>query len=176
MFRFDENMIASLHTPRLRLLPLTFSQLQLCRTDLPVLEAELGLSISRDVLTERVFRAIQMKTKRMAGTDEIRHAWLTYWLIIVNDNNFGAGLAGFKSYPDENSATEIGYGIDPTCQNKGYMSEAVKALVDWALGHPFCKVVTATTVENPASRRLLEKLGARLVVEDDTSSSWEFRK
>jgi RimJ/RimL family protein N-acetyltransferase len=56
------------------------------------------------------------------------------------------------------------------------MSEAVQALVNWALGHPFCKRVTATTVENPASRRLLEKLGARLVAEDDKSTSWEFTR
>ena len=169
-------MIASLRTPRLHLVSLTFSQLQLCCTDLLALEAELGLSISGDMLTKRVRRAIQMKMKKIAEPDETKHAWLTYWLIIVNDGNFGAGLVGFKSYPDENGSTEIGYGIDPAYQNKGYMTEAVKVLVDWALGHPFCKVVTATTVENPASRRLLEKLGARLVAEAGKSSSWEFRK
>jgi len=55
------------------------------------------------------------------------------------------------------------------------MSEAVKALVGWALNHPTCNKVTATAVENPASRRLLEKLGAHLVSEDETSTSWEFR-
>jgi RimJ/RimL family protein N-acetyltransferase len=54
------------------------------------------------------------------------------------------------------------------------MSETVKALVDWALEHPVCNRVTATAVENPASRRLLEKLGAHLVAEDDKSTSWEF--
>jgi len=167
---------ASLQTPRLRLVPLTFSQLQLCRTNLSALEVELGLSTSRGVLTKRVLRAIQLKMKKMSGTDETQHAWLTYWLIIIIADNFGAGLAGFKNYPDENGATEIGYGIDPAYQNQGYMSEAVRALVDWALGHLFCKAVTAATVENPASRRLLEKLGAHLVLEEKTSSSWEFRK
>jgi RimJ/RimL family protein N-acetyltransferase len=56
------------------------------------------------------------------------------------------------------------------------MSEAVQALVEWAFQHPFCKAVTATAVENPASRHLLEKLGANLISEDDTASSWEFRQ
>lgn len=167
---------ASLRTRRLRLIPLRLTQLELCLTDLPKLERELGLSISRDVLTVRVRGAIGKKISKMTGMDEASHPWQTYWLIIIAENSFGAGLAGFKGYPDENGSSEIGYGIDPAYQNKGYMSEAVGALVTWALQHPFCKRVTATTVENPASRRLLEKLGARLLAEDKDSTSWEFTR
>ena len=169
-------LTASIRTQRLLIVPLTFSQLQLCLTDLPALEAELDLSISRDVVTKRVKRAIQMKLKRMNNTEEAHHPWQTYWLIVVSEDNFGAGLAGFKGVPNEKRSTEIGYGIDPAYQNKGYTSEAVRVLVGWALQHPFCNKVTASEVENPASRRLLEKLGARLVAEDETSTSWEFVK
>ena len=169
-------MNASPRTPRLLLIPLTYSQLQFCLTDLSALEADLGLSVSRDMLTKLVQRAIRMKLRKMTGTDETLHPWQTYWLIVISEENFGAGLAGFKGVPNESGATEIGYGIDPAYQNKGYTSEAVQALVDWALQHPYCNVVTATEVENPASRRLLEKLGARLVTKDETSTSWEFVK
>jgi RimJ/RimL family protein N-acetyltransferase len=169
-------MDASLRTQRLQLVPLTFPQLKLCLTDPPALEAELGLSISGNVLTERARGAIRKKIEKMSGLDESQHPWQTYWLIVVSEDNFGAGLGGFKGYPDESGSSEIGYGIDPAYQNKGYMSEAVKALVDWALLHPFCRRVTATTVENPASRRLLEKLGARLLAEDEASTSWEFTR
>jgi RimJ/RimL family protein N-acetyltransferase len=167
-------MSASIRTQRLLLVPLTFSQLQLCLTDLPALEGKLGLSISRDVLTKRVQRAIQMKLKRMNNTEAVHHTWQTYWLVVVRQDNFGAGLAGFKGIPNENGSTEIGYGIDPAYQNKGYMSEAVQALVNWAFEQPACNKVTANEVENPASRRLLEKLGARLLTQDDGSTSWEF--
>jgi [ribosomal protein S5]-alanine N-acetyltransferase len=169
-------MLASLQTQRLLLTPLTLSQLELCLTDLPALEAELGLSLSRDVLSDRARSAIRTKIAKMTRTDETKHPWQTYWLVVVRDDSFGAGLAGFKGYPDRSAATEIGYGIDPAYQNKGYMSEAAQALMDWALGHPFCKRVTATTVENPASRHLLEKLGAHLVTEDEASTSWEFTR
>ena len=167
---------ASLRTERLRIVPLTFSQLQLCLTDLPALETGLGLNIAQKVITERVRRAIRMKIKKMTGLDESLHPWQTYWLVIVSGENVGAGLAGFKGIPDADGVTEIGYGIAPSHQNKGYMSEAVRALVDWALSQPSCNAVTATTVENPASRRLLEKLGARLLAENETSTSWEFRQ
>jgi hypothetical protein len=130
------------------------AQLRLCLANLPALEAELGLSISREVLSERVRGAIRKKITKMSGMDEACHPWQTYWLIVIIEGNFGAGLAGFK----------------------GYTSEAVEALVDWALGQPVCKRVTATAVENPASRRLLEKLGARLLAENEVSSSWEFTR
>jgi len=169
-------MNASIQTRRLLLVPLTLAQLQLCTTDLPALETELGLFISRNVLTDIVWGAILKKIEKLARMVKAHYLWQTYWLIILNENNFGVGLAGFKGYPDESGTTEIGYGIDPAYQNQGYMTEAVDALVNWALQHPFCNTVTATTVKNPASRRLLEKLGARLVAEEETSSSWEFRK
>jgi ribosomal-protein-alanine N-acetyltransferase len=166
-------MPASIQTQRLILVPLTLSQLQLCLSNLPAIEADLGLSISRDVFTERVKDAISKKIEKMIGMDEAYHLWQTYWLIVVSVDNVGAGLAGFKGVPDADGSTEIGYGIDPAYQNKGYMSEAIKALVEWALGHPYCNTVTATAVENPASRRLLEKLGAQLVEENKESSSWK---
>jgi RimJ/RimL family protein N-acetyltransferase len=138
------------------------------------LEAELGLSISRGVITERVGRAIRMKIEKMTDLDASLHPWQTYWLIIISAENVGAGLAGFKGVPDADGATEIGYGIAPAYQNQGYMSEAIRVLVDWALEQPSCNMVTASEVENPASRRLLEKLGANLVAENETSTSWEF--
>lgn len=167
---------ASLRTPRLLLVPLTLSQLKFCLTNLPTLEAELGMPVASEFITERVRRAIQMKIDKMTVLEESLYPWQTYWLVVISAEKIGVGLAGFKGVPNESGATEIGYGIDPSYQNRGYMSEAVKSLVEWALGHPSCNKVTATTVENPASRRLLEKLGARLVSKDDTSTSWEFRK
>jgi ribosomal-protein-alanine N-acetyltransferase len=94
----------------------------------------------------------------------------------MKEKQVGAGMLGFKGFPDENGATEIGYGIDPAYQGKGYMSEAIQALIDWAFTHPFCSVITATDVENPASARLLEKLGAQLVSSSAHSTSWEIRK
>ena len=167
-------MSASIRTQRLLLVPLTLSQLQLCLTDLPALEVELGHSISFEVITKRVQHAIRMKIDKMTSLDESLHPWQTYWLIIVSENNFAVGLAGFKGYPDESGTTEIGYGIDPAYQSQGYMTETVKALVEWAFQHPFCNTVKAIEVRSPASRRLLEKLGACLVAEVETSTSWEF--
>jgi RimJ/RimL family protein N-acetyltransferase len=126
-------------------------------------------------MTDRVQRAFGMKIDKMRKADISQHDWFTYWLIVIKDENVGAGMLGFKGFPNEIGSTEIGYGIDEAYQGKGYMREAVQALTDWAFSHPFCKVVTASEVENPASRRLLERLGAQLVAETAHSTSWEIR-
>jgi len=162
-------------TARLKLLPLTQAQLELCLSENPALEQQMGLAIANDFFTERVHRAIRLKVEKMRKADVSQHTWFTYWLIVLKNENIGAGMLGFKGYPNEEGSTEIGYGIDPAYQNKGYMSEAVRALVEWAFTHPFCQVITATEVENPASKRLLEKLGAHLVSQTEKSTSWEIR-
>jgi [ribosomal protein S5]-alanine N-acetyltransferase len=69
------------------------------------------------------------------------------------------GQIGFKGQPDTDGNVEIGYGLNSTHHNQGYASEAVGALVKWALESGFAKKITAETLEtNLASGRVLEKL------------------
>jgi RimJ/RimL family protein N-acetyltransferase len=163
-------------TQRLQLIPLDADQLELALHDIQALEASLNLVIMKPWMTDRVHRAIGTKIDKMRKADVSQHDWFTYWLIVISDEHVGAGMLGFKGFPNDNGSTEIGYGLDEAYQGKGYMLEAVQALIDWAFTHPFCNVITATEVENPASRRLLERLGAQLVMEVDHSASWEIRK
>ncbi len=163
-------------TQRLRLTPLESRQLELILQNIEAFETSLGITLMREQVTERVCRALRMKIDKMQRADVSQHEWLTYWLIVIREENVGAGMVGFKGFPNERGATEIGYGLDPAYQGKGYMREAIQALIDWAFEHPFCKIITATDVENPASRRLLERLGARLVSTSDHSTSWEIQK
>lgn len=163
-------------TQRLQLIPLDLNQLELLLQDVDAFERSLKISMLREFISERVCRALRIKIDKMQKADVSQHDWFTYWLVVPRDGNVGAGVLGFKGFPDENGSTEIGYGIDPAYQGKGYMSEAIRALVNWALTHPFCKVITASEVENPASRRLLERLGATLVSSSEHSTSWEIRK
>jgi len=165
-----------LSTSRLRLIELGLEHLEACLSSHTELEAQLNMNIAPDFLTERVHRAVRMKVRKMREAEPSHHAWLTYWLIIIKEDNIGAGMLGFKGYPSAKGSTEIGYGIAPAHQNKGYMSEAVRSLIEWAFSHPFCKTITATEVYNPASRRLLEKLGATLVSNTAESTSWKIQK
>ncbi len=163
----------ALETPRLRLLPLSGRQLGLCLHNLPALERDLGFPFAREVVDTSVLRALGIKLKKMSLADPSRYAWYTYWLIVLKAENIGAGLVGFKGFPDEHGSSEIGYGIAPSYQNQGYMTEAVRGLVAWAFNHPSCKKVTAITVKNPASRRVLEKMGFALIEETAEAASWK---
>jgi len=168
--------LGTISTERLELFPLTQAQLEPGLSDLSKLEDELKLVITRDFVTERVQRAIRMKVEKMRKAEPSKHTWLTYWLIVIKEEKVGAGMLGFKGYPNEEGSTEIGYGIDPAYQNKGYMTEAVRALIDWAFSHPFCVEITATEVYNPSSRRLLEKLGAIQTEDNEKFTSWKIQK
>lgn len=59
---------------------------------------------------------------------------------------------------------EIGYELLPEFQGKGLMSEAVKAMLDYAFNKAGFEVIEAHTHrENTASRRLLERVGFKLL-------------
>ena len=162
-----------LSTRRLALVCLTVSQLEGCLDNLPALDAELGFPIAREVIDVNVVRALGMKLVRLSAMPIEQHPWQTYWLIVLKEKPVGIGLVGFKGYPNMEGETEIGYGVAPEYQRKGYMTEAVRALCDWVFSHPFVNAVTATTVTNPASNRVLEKVGAQIVSADEKSTNWK---
>ncbi|MBN1440516.1 MAG: hypothetical protein JW929_13990 [Anaerolineales bacterium] len=58
--------MACLQTERLNLFPLSPDQLRQYQEDPESLEADLGLALSRALLSERVRRAIGMKLEKMA--------------------------------------------------------------------------------------------------------------
>jgi ribosomal-protein-alanine N-acetyltransferase len=167
-----------LRTERLDLLPLSSAQLKLYLENPDALERELGIPLSRSNVTERVRGAVRMKLAKMDAEAPARHPWLTYWLMIVRAAPFGAGLAGFKGFPDAAGEAEIGYGIDPLYQNQGYMTEAVRRLIVWAFEEPACSAVTAKSVlkSNAASRRVAEKSGMSVYEETDIDLSYRLER
>ena len=60
----------------------------------------------------------------------------------------------------EGHKVEIGYVMNRAYQGRGYMTEALRAVVDWAFVQPsIYRVYAITDVENLASQRVLEKAG-----------------
>ena len=165
-------------TKRLRLIPLTVDQLRRYIPAPEDLEQELGFEVSRDIVTDRLRRAFAMKLTKMERVDPSEHHWFTYWLILVKDGPYGAGLAGFKGLPDVEGKTEIGYGMDPAYRNTGYMTEAVKGLIEHAFQDPRCRTVIApdTEKENVASNRVLEKAGMQVYNETEDAFDWKVDK
>ena len=150
-----------LQTDRLDLLMLTREDLAVGLLSLPNLAKRLNLTLVPNLLTGVVRSAVEKKLLKMEGVPPDEAPWFTYWLIVIRAESIGAGTVGFKGLPNALGEVEIGYGIDPQYQNKGYMTEAVKSMVTWAFKDPNCKVVTAilSAPGNFASHRVLEKSG-----------------
>jgi GNAT superfamily N-acetyltransferase len=162
-------------TDRLTMTPLRIDDL---RAYLDGAQELMGMPVSRAILTDRLRRAIGMKIDKMQAVDPGEHPWLTYWLIVVNEDDFGVGMAGFKGVPDEAGEVEIGYGIDPAYQGRGYMTEAVGALIEWAFQEERCRSVIAPDTDraNVASNRVLAKVGMHVFEESADSLSWRIDK
>ena len=87
------------------------------------------------------------------------------------------GGIGFAGPPGAAGEVEVGYGIVPSRQGRGYATEAVAAMVAVAWADPVVEAVVATTAPgNQASQRVLEKAGFRLVAgADDEDRELRYR-
>lgn len=84
--------------------------------------------------------------------------WYAIWVIELKDGRHIGELC-FKGI-DGAGAAEIGYGISAEYEGHGYATEAVTAVVDWALRQPSVTCVEAETDEgNIASQKVLKKSG-----------------
>ena len=91
--------------------------------------------------------------------DPENRIWYAPWRMILKDNNTYIGDLCFKGPVHEN-AVEIGYGVLPEYEGKGYTTEAVQAMTQWAFSNDGVMFVEAETeAENKASQRILEKCG-----------------
>ncbi len=162
-----------LKATRLELIPLSRNQLIDYLAGDEILIRELG-PVSRDILTEALRVAISLKLEKMPGIDHVDHPWITYWLMVLKENQSGIGMLGFKGIPDQDGQVEIGYGIDPAYQTQGYTTEAVNRLIQWAFKDPRCQRIIAqgTRKDNPASNRILEKVGMKIYQETTGTYSW----
>lgn len=87
----------------------------------------------------------------------LRH-WYGAWIISL-DSGERIGDLCFKGLSPE-GVVEIGYGFLPAFYGKGYATESVIAMVDWASRQPGVKAIEAETdPHNIASRRVLQKAG-----------------
>ena len=169
--------MVEIHTYRLRLLALTQVQLKLYLTAPHDLEVELGFALAPIDPAGPVQRAINIKISKMAQAAESDHLWYTYWLITPHQAPYGAGMIGFKGIPNLLGEAEIGYGIEPAYQRKGYVTEAARLLVEWAFQSGRCQAVVAETLpDNLPSQRVLQKIGMRQYGNVDEMVLWRIDK
>jgi RimJ/RimL family protein N-acetyltransferase len=107
---------------------------------------------------------IRAEIAEMAGRSPgARGGWVQ---LSVEERESGqlVGDVGLSAVEGEPGVVKIGYTIAPGFQGRGYATEAVRALIDYAFDTLGAKVVRAyASAENAPSIRVAENAGMRLV-------------
>ena len=150
----------TIETRRLNLIPLTYKQVEKFIKLNNELEAELGLLESGRTITDNLKQAIEKYTLKWLSGQAENHLFCTIWVAVDKTKNIIVGDLSFKGAPNSYGGIEIGYGTQPPHQNKGYMTEAVEGMLNWARETKNVKFVLAETrQDNPASIKILKKNG-----------------
>lgn len=82
------------------------------------------------------------------------------WAVTVKGSDKMIGLLGHYRIQPENHRAEIGYMILPQYQGKGYVTEAIKAVMKYGFNQMNLHSIEAVIdPENIASERVLQKIG-----------------
>jgi len=96
------------------------------------------------------------------------------WLLIEKRFLVSVGSIIFKGSPDKNGKVEIGYGTNEEYQNRGYMTEAVKAICRAAFKTGKVKrIIAETAKDNIPSFGVLEKNNFNKFSENEKFYYWE---
>ncbi|MCC6463261.1 MAG: GNAT family N-acetyltransferase [Saprospiraceae bacterium] len=149
-----------LKSSRLQVFPLSYAQMQLYIAPEQALEKSLGLLAGSRSISTRLQEALEQKILPAVADPANNYLFFTLWTIQDTAEQVLVGDLCFKGMPNAQGEVEIGYGTYPDFQNKGYMTEAVGLLADWALAQAGINAVVAETrPDNLASQKILTNNG-----------------
>lgn len=161
-----------IQTARLTIRPFTREMMLAALDDPAVAGALLGLRVAAGWPNEAERGVLALVADRI-GRDPALADWQMQ-LFIHTDDRIIIGTGGFKGRPDQAGMVDLGYGIAPAYQGRGYATEAGAALVAWAFAQPGVRRVFADCLAtNPASARVLAKLGLRQLPARGKYLNWE---
>jgi RimJ/RimL family protein N-acetyltransferase len=128
-------------------------------------EAErlIGIVLPKEPVDEALERFLNHRIGQ-ARREPVVRRWLARAIVLREGDRVLVGNAGFHGEPGVNSAgepraLEIGYGIRPEHRRRGYATEAVAGLLDWARTQGIDHFVASVTPDNEPSLAIIHKLG-----------------
>ena len=82
------------------------------------------------------------------------------WGITTKESNILIGSICLWNFSEDKKTAEVGYDLDPKFQGKGFMSEALKAVLDFGFNQRGFETIEAyTDYRNNPSKKLLKRHG-----------------
>src|SRR5437879_4214329 len=109
---------------------------------------------------------LNFRLRQMRERPEIQE-WFVYAVVLPEGERPMIGHAGFHGPPGVNAvkaadAVEVGYSVFEPYRRRGYATEVVRALIDWASAeHGIRHFVASISPENEPSLALVRRLGFR---------------
>ncbi len=169
-----------LETPHLTLRPTTAEQIRALIDHPERFEAVVGLPAGDGLhgyyTSDAVSPTWLAALRNAAGADP----WQGGFFVIHRAQHCVIGAGGFKGPPDSEGMVEIGYGIVPAFEGRGFATEVARALVDYARASGRVRLTRAHTmpVEN-ASTHVLRKCGFTFVgpvVDPEDGDVWRWER
>jgi ribosomal-protein-alanine N-acetyltransferase len=116
---------------------------------------------------------LALRLRQMRETPEIRE-WFVYAIVLPEGERPMVGHAGFHGPPGVNArkaadAVEVGYSIFEPYRRKGYATEAVRRLIEWAASeYGIAHFLASVSPDNEPSLALVRRLGF-----EEVGSHWD---
>ena len=162
-------------TDRLIILPLNYEQLDLYLQANGRLEKLLQLTDNGRIIAPDVKEMVTNFTlPKIKKAGAINYLFYTFWIVVEKASKIIVAELGFKGEPNEKAEVEIGYGTMPAQRGKGFMTEAVGGMIEWARTQPSIKYILAETDEkNIASVKIVRKNNFQLVKQKGKMIWWK---
>jgi len=121
-----------------------------------------------ELMANRDFMRFSAGPRTRAETHETLQKFLSWqraglpfpFAVVLRETNRVLGYCGFLHHPEFPNEIEIGYRLDSKYWNRGLITEAARAVRDYAFGTlKLTRVISLIHPENIPSRRVAQKLG-----------------
>ncbi|MCF0233608.1 MAG: GNAT family N-acetyltransferase [Thermoguttaceae bacterium] len=147
-------------TPRLELVPLSRDELALYLTDVAAFARATRLASAPDEPNSETRAALNWLFDESLKYDARQEIWSACWAILLREENELVAAVAFKGPADDAGFVEIWYETTPLRRNRGYMTEALGAFVEWAKSRDDVRGILLETENwNVASKRVAAKNG-----------------
>jgi [ribosomal protein S5]-alanine N-acetyltransferase len=162
-----------IETERLLLQALTYAQLlKYIKCD-GSLETELNINKSPRKISLELKEAFELTILPNVADPNKDYLYSTLWTAISKKEKQMVGDLCIVGEPNDAGEIEIGYGTYDEFQDKGYMTEIVGGIIQWAKTQEKIKAVIASTEKaNTPSFRVLQKNGFIKTGETENLFNW----